>query len=499
MENIKKRQDGKKKTTSNGVLKHFWQTLKDPRWLWIGLIVAVIVIVLLLISEGEFPNVTLSNGIVAFVSAVIGVLLTAFAISVQLKQQSDAEAQNEKEAKIYAEKLNGYQNFLKKLCEIVIQESNVLSMQDSKELVFKLAQLRMYIEKSDNVVDLFDGTTNILENLSNTQMDEDEKIPKLFNLIFSVTDILQRELNEEKEKELDMTELQKSIDNLSTIIVGRMENKEQVKSEEIPAEGIQDITKKFQGELEKMLIERLPKNGTYYFSQRIDNPTELIILKNKEAWGSDEFCIGLLYNENEKLHYYVHGADGNDIAYKALYLSMRRKWGGNYWREHWWRKVDEPYNGWVYTEEVRKIFDNLDNKMLENICNQFVEMVEYLTNFRKVIKLRDDVNKHTFKGLSIWANHERVLVHNYSVNENEKDDIVIDTWIENDQWRIYFFDRHYNPENTKDRFSKIIENLEVDKEHNRHATPFYNEAEIAEKLVEFRSRVEAEITEQNKQ
>ena len=79
------------------------------------LILGIIAFVLLYISEGQFPNLPLSSGIVAFISAVIGVMLTAFAISVQLKQQSAVDMQKDKNIKIYERKIEVYKEFISKL------------------------------------------------------------------------------------------------------------------------------------------------------------------------------------------------------------------------------------------------------------------------------------------------------------------------------------------------------------------------------------------------
>ena len=93
------------------IIKKIWAIIKRPLWIGITLLIGIIAFVLLRISEGQFPNLPLSSGIVAFISAVIGVLLTAFAISVQLKQQSEAETQKSKEMRIYQEQIRVYSGF----------------------------------------------------------------------------------------------------------------------------------------------------------------------------------------------------------------------------------------------------------------------------------------------------------------------------------------------------------------------------------------------------
>jgi len=212
MDNKKNEQDGKKNRSSNGVFKHFWKTLKDPRWLWVGLIVAVIVIILLLISEGEFPNVTLSNGVVAFVSAVIGVLLTAFAISVQLKQQSDAEAQNEMNVNIYKQKILVYSEFTENMwtllddTEVIDDKLKKLRNICFRKLVFYLNEIQINyiceqiesIDKTNNdtAMRAIGEITHILKNsLNEKESIKSSDLMKLFNAFIKEdeTEIKQQE------------------------------------------------------------------------------------------------------------------------------------------------------------------------------------------------------------------------------------------------------------------------------------------------------------------
>jgi hypothetical protein len=55
---------------------------------------------------------------VAIISAIIGVALTAFAISIQLRQQSDNDAQKKKDIKIFEQKIRVYSEFTEKLWEM---------------------------------------------------------------------------------------------------------------------------------------------------------------------------------------------------------------------------------------------------------------------------------------------------------------------------------------------------------------------------------------------
>jgi len=74
---------------------------------WLGAIIGLFIIcfALMLFTEAQVPSTLTSSGIVAIISAVIGVLLTVFVTSIMLKRQSDTEAQKDKDVEIYKEKI----------------------------------------------------------------------------------------------------------------------------------------------------------------------------------------------------------------------------------------------------------------------------------------------------------------------------------------------------------------------------------------------------------
>ena len=202
-------------------LKNFWNELKNPRWLWIALLLGIIVFVLLYISEGQFPNLPLSSGIVAFISAVIGVLLTAFAISAQLKLQSEAETQKDKGVEIFKQKIPVYKEFTSKLWELVyaFDDSNpdqlakkfdVLKSLCFDKLVFFLKQnetkqLTGIIEKFDMKksfdyhLPLICKITNLLQNSLDNNHENETYLKKLYN---AFDDINKKDILEEKETKI---------------------------------------------------------------------------------------------------------------------------------------------------------------------------------------------------------------------------------------------------------------------------------------------------------
>jgi len=164
-------------------IKNFWTVLNNRLWIGIILILGIIAFVLLYISEEQIPNLPLSSGIVAFISAVIGVLLTAFAISVQLSQQSEVEAQKDKDIKIFEQKIRVYAEFTEKMWEMF--DGNEITDDDLKELrkicfrklVFYLnsQQIRQITEQINSIRDKSKGAAGTITNILQNSLKPDQK------------------------------------------------------------------------------------------------------------------------------------------------------------------------------------------------------------------------------------------------------------------------------------------------------------------------------------
>ena len=164
---------------------------------WVGAIIVLFIICfeLLLFSETQKPSIFISSGIVAIISAIIGVLLTAFAISIQLKQQSDSEAQKDKDIKIFEQKIRVYSEFMEKMWEM-FDGGNKVTDEELKELrricfrrlVFYLngIQIREITKQIDSIRDTSmkaaNEITHILQkSLNPNENEKPSDLIKLFN------------------------------------------------------------------------------------------------------------------------------------------------------------------------------------------------------------------------------------------------------------------------------------------------------------------------------
>ena len=185
------------------------KSLKENMPYWFGAVVVLFIMcfVLLYFSEAQIPTTFTSSGIVAIISAVIGVVLTAFAISIQLKQQSNAEAQKDKDVKIFEQKMRVYSEFTSKLWEIVyaydVEDNTDRLREKHDELKLTCFDKLVFFLKEEETKQL----TIIIEQIDTTK-------PMDYNLLYicKITNILQSSLENKYETESSLKYLYNAFD-----------------------------------------------------------------------------------------------------------------------------------------------------------------------------------------------------------------------------------------------------------------------------------------------
>jgi len=176
-----------------------------------GLLI-LICFALLLIPESQIPTVLQSSGLVAILSAFLGVILTvavtAFLLDKQsqtskelINEQSNKEAENDKAAKIYQRKLTIYSAFTSKIWKMIneadVSETKTNERKDElrlmcfDKLVFFLKEdetkkLKDIIEKIDFTLDElkiepFCEITNLLQNSLGDKQEDGKHLKDLYD------------------------------------------------------------------------------------------------------------------------------------------------------------------------------------------------------------------------------------------------------------------------------------------------------------------------------
>jgi hypothetical protein len=201
-------------------------------WIFIAIVVILVCVILLLISEAQFPNVPISSGMVAIISAVLGVLLTVAVTSVLLNKQDELQRKKEIEVKVFEKKQAIYHAFLSKLQDI-IQDGEIkigkksadgnidMKVDELKDLIFQLGYLQMH--SKDTVYNkILKEVAEIIQNMnefSSTKEHEKQKaLPdfyaKLFMGISEIVVTLKKDLYQQSEGSGKTEEKRKEIEDI---------------------------------------------------------------------------------------------------------------------------------------------------------------------------------------------------------------------------------------------------------------------------------------------
>ena len=197
--------------------------------------------------SGAWPGKDISA---QFFSAIAGALVAAIITLFLLRGQTAVEADRKKSSKIFAEKLQIYQDFLHKLCDVV-KDMNIDEVEE-KELVFQAAYITMHTEP-ESMLAISKNIKGIVENIKRDDyFDERGMLEQLFD----IADTFHLELYGEKYDVKDFREM--TINNFSTILktkedINQGENDE--KLEEVKALEGKKLNLKDRAKLLKAMIK----------------------------------------------------------------------------------------------------------------------------------------------------------------------------------------------------------------------------------------------------
>ena len=195
----------------------FGKLLKDPRWLWAVLVIFVIGSILLYISEGQFPTMPLSSGIVAFISAVIGVILTIVVTHALLKAQTDNDLERDKDVRIFQKKIEVYSEFTHDMWAIIPEGDQLIDADKIKVLRNFCFQKLVFYLSPIQVQEIAEQFKKVSPESTN------ERVGRA---ICTITRILQDNLNsnetrtdtkKKKEKEKEESKRNAAVENLQNL------------------------------------------------------------------------------------------------------------------------------------------------------------------------------------------------------------------------------------------------------------------------------------------
>ena len=157
----------------------------------IGVLVAIICYALLIIPKLQIPTLFQSSGLVAIVSAILGVIMTVAVTAFLLKAQSETESRKDKDIRIYQQKINIYAKFTEKMWGMLAD--NKITKEKLKELRnFCFQKLVFYLNNDKQI-------TEISEQIRIIEIEEDGDgiADNTRQAIALITHILQKDLDKD--------------------------------------------------------------------------------------------------------------------------------------------------------------------------------------------------------------------------------------------------------------------------------------------------------------
>ena len=171
-----------------------------------GSVLLLLLFVFVATLSGTWPSSEISAQIMA---ALAGAVVTAIITMFLLLGQTSSEEKKERHAKIFEEKLQIYNDFLQKLCEVV---SNMeISRQEEIELEFQVARIAMHTS-AESINRVSEQVSKIIAGIKTKENQNGEMLTELF----AIADTFYKELYGQA-NEQDNTRIP-TIDNFRMIL-----------------------------------------------------------------------------------------------------------------------------------------------------------------------------------------------------------------------------------------------------------------------------------------
>lgn len=414
-------------------------------WIYAFLLMGAICFLVIFISEGQMPTVFTSSGIVAILSAIIGVLLTVIVTNLLLNKQSESEEEKEKSVKVFEEKLKIYQQFLDKLQEVI--KDDRITEGEVKELIFQISTIAMHT-KPEYVNPILKELEELVKTLENKNGNGDEQNEKPFysalaGHIRKIVLEFQKELYPQIDKAGKDTEIDVAkFDDLVQIISQQPfdPNKEDL-LKDLDDLTVKSIMEQLDKALEAALKGSLQGEGWEFYLNSAEYAMPRFYLGRK-SWREKDY-IGISYEGQTKAFFRAHSQD-NPLS-RDLYLDMRRSWGGRLNGYNWYMQFKDEYNDLSQIIEACK---KSDSGLIDYIIDILVRTAEYMDAYQNLYKLYEKVTGNTGTDkVWIWKTH--CVVNDFPSK------IAIDTELHGGKWSVVLFARE--DESAKQRVRKIVE------------------------------------------
>ena len=218
-------------------------------------------------------------------------------------EQKEKEKKRLQETKIFEEKLRIYQDFLKKLCDVVKDQN--ITQDEEIEMQFQVSYIAMHT-KSESIKTISDNVKKIILSIKK----EENEANNMLGQLFEIADVFHNELYEDDCSSMSDSERKETIMNFKSILIGKEDIQEYEDDEKKMI--IQTLEKKIKSgeklketELFKLFKAKIDPYGSdscalFYRGKLLNYEYDTKINENKKYVNSkDTIAIDFLIEGNE--------------------------------------------------------------------------------------------------------------------------------------------------------------------------------------------------------
>lgn len=413
---------------SKRVARWVWQWFRNH--LLITVILVLVCLFMVMVYDLDYPSARSSAFIVAIISAVIGVVLTASVTSILLRSQAEHDEQKDVNIRVFTKKMEVYHAFLDHLDELI--RNRELSDREIKQLFMRLSYVGLHARPKlmKEVYARMEELVEVLTGFRDAErlVGHDEGYyPRLSVAVSEVVRVLRTDLygeEDDADAALDAFDaLVARIDDVKVLPTVR----EQVTNMEAT-----ELVRTLHRRLRAALVPQLP-DADQWEIRFVDGQNVDFRLRHR-SWPGPEDYVGLMFDglAASNLYFFVR-FDGKGS--RDNYRCMRSAWGGRFDELMWSMVVDDPYRNWRYDPSGLDAVRRCDDALVSYLAGQLARFAAYTYYFGLCASLSRRIDVKGF-ACRQWIYQNLCVVHEF-----DKDDLVIDTGIEGDGWTIRLFSR----------------------------------------------------------
>lgn len=362
----------------------------------------VLMVILLIITAIVLPVIcrlfSIGDLWLQMAGATLGIVFGAVITSVMLKWQTRSEAEQERDSRVYEQKLLVCLDFLKEICEM-LQDGKVTA-EEANKLRFDFANVAIHLSE-ESLLEISESLGQIVENCGRPG----EESAGLEEHVLRIVTIFRAEMYRTQHSDRALKGI---ADNLRRIA-------DQVETDN-PGEVTGRDNAAGQAQLMETLVQQLGKQVSEDWEIKSKDDGVVEIFYRYAPWSTPEqLCIRLTHDSPDFHYFQCHINLSEQFGERRnLYMPMRTALGGRLNKYCWWRKLDEHHTR-LLTSGSRTAEET--EKLLGYLVQELIKIITYAERFIATNKLlcgfREEMPQNEWSW-SAYGNEGILLIHKVS-------------------------------------------------------------------------------------